>query len=135
MEKLTIVVKSHFDAAHHLTKETEYNEKCLQNHGHRFYYKIYLKGDVSSNTDMVVDFGEIKDKIISRIDSYYDHKDLNLLIPNPTAERLAIDMADYIRGIILLKGFPIELVKLSLSETPSSSVIWQAKDYPLEVEE
>ena len=73
-----------FAAAHFLTK---YHGKCERLHGHNYILRISVKGPVAEN-GMVIDFvllkKLVKEKIIDRI----DHRNINDILENPTAERL-----------------------------------------------
>jgi 6-pyruvoyltetrahydropterin/6-carboxytetrahydropterin synthase len=75
-----------FDSAHYLT---DYYGKCEQMHGHTYWLKVTVEGKVQEN-GMVIDFALIKQIVKNRILNKLDHKTLNDIIPNPSAERIAI---------------------------------------------
>ena len=71
-------------ASHHLV--LDYDSKCTKPHGHNWRITIYCKSKDLNKNGMVVDFGEIK----QRIKRVIDHQDLNEVLPfNPTAENIA----------------------------------------------
>ena len=78
-----------FEAAHKLPNVAE-GHKCGRLHGHSFYVRIYIKGEVDAHTGWVMDFSELKQyfqPIYDRLDHYY----LNDIegLENPTSEVLA----------------------------------------------
>ena len=74
-----------FDAAHFLPN---YKGKCHNLHGHSFSVDISLEGPVDGKSGMVVDFAWIGECFES-ITEDLDHRLLNDVIPNPTAENIA----------------------------------------------
>ncbi|MBD1576613.1 6-carboxytetrahydropterin synthase QueD [Vibrio sp. S11_S32] len=78
-----------FEAAHHLPNVPA-GHKCGRLHGHSFFVRLYVKGEVDATTGWVIDFGDIKQifaPIYERLDHYY----LNDIegLENPTSEVLA----------------------------------------------
>ncbi|MDN3716561.1 6-carboxytetrahydropterin synthase QueD [Vibrio breoganii] len=78
-----------FEAAHKLPNVPE-GHKCGRLHGHSFLVRLYLTGEVDSNTGWILDFGDVKaafKPIYDRLDHYY----LNDIpgLENPTSEVLA----------------------------------------------
>jgi 6-pyruvoyltetrahydropterin/6-carboxytetrahydropterin synthase len=78
-----------FEAAHLLPNVPE-GHKCGRLHGHTFYVRLYIEGEVGSETGWVMDFADIKaafKPIYDRLDHYY----LNDIpgLENPTSENLA----------------------------------------------
>lgn len=76
-----------FDSAHFLPN---YVGKCKQIHGHTYTLEVIIKGEVNPDTGMVVDFAQIKHLVQSKVIEVLDHKLLNDVIPNPTAENIAL---------------------------------------------
>ena len=110
---MKVIKKFTFDAAHHLPN---YNGKCKQLHGHTYHLEVIVEGTVNPDTGMIVDFSLLKHIVISKALDYLDHKLLNDVIPNPTAENTAVWIHDkiskHIGGVITLR----------LWETPDSYV-------------
>lgn len=111
-----------FDAAHNLT---QYHGKCEKLHGHTYKLSIILEGKPDSE-GMIIDFCEIsfiiKQKIISRL----DHSYINDILPQPTAENIAIWIWNEI-----YKDFERENCRLSeirVWETATSCVILTRDD-------
>ena len=78
-------------AAHHLPN---YKGKCANVHGHSWKVEVDIEGSIKKGTGMVVDFSTIKD-IINKL----DHKDLNTIIPNPTAENITMYILNAIHDL------------------------------------
>lgn len=78
-----------FEAAHRLPNVPE-DHKCARLHGHTFYVRIYVAGEIDEQMGWVMDFADIKasfDPVYRRLDHYY----LNDIpgLENPTSEVLA----------------------------------------------
>lgn len=103
-EKVAVYRKEHFNAAHRLYRpdwsEARNNEvfgKCNNNnfHGHNYELIIKLVGEVDPETGYVIDLKLLSDLVKKEILNRFDHKNLNLDVPefaklNPTAENIAI---------------------------------------------
>ena len=78
-----------FEAAHRLPNVPE-GHKCARLHGHSFYVRLYVRGDVGETTGWVMDFGDLK-KHFKPIYDQLDHYYLNDIpgLENPTSENLA----------------------------------------------
>jgi len=100
-------------AAHHLP---DYKGKCSNVHGHSWRIEVDIDGSVDPNTGMLVDFSKIKD-IINEL----DHKDLNDIIPNPTAEHIVCYILNRMRDEIPLKMSDEAQVKVWESATSWAS--------------
>ncbi len=63
-----------------------YESKCARKHGHNWLTTIYCRTfDPLGPDGMVIDFTEIKKRVSDKL----DHRDLNEIIPQPTAENIA----------------------------------------------
>ena len=86
MRKMFISKDFKFDAAHNLV---HYHGKCEKLHGHTYRLRVVLEGTPDSE-GMIIDFIElkqiVKDKVISRLDHAY----INDIIPQPSAENIAV---------------------------------------------
>lgn len=110
---MKLVKKFTFDAAHHLPN---YRGKCKQLHGHTYHLEVIVNRTVNPDTGMIMDFAELKHMVTSMALDYLDHRLLNDVIPNPTAENIVVWIRDKI-------GKHIEGdVTLRLWETPDSYV-------------
>lgn len=119
-----------FDAAHKLEnknmsleKNKEVYGKCSNIHGHTYKLIVSVCGDVDE-TDMVVNFSELKESIDACVISVFDHSLLNdlecLKGKNPTAEHLAEIIWGMIDEMLKEKNSGLELKKIELYETPTS---------------
>ena len=73
-----------FEAAHWLPGHTG---KCNALHGHTWTVEVELKGDVDSNTGMVIDFHYVSREVENALNSF-DHTTINKQISNPTCENI-----------------------------------------------
>ena len=77
-----------FDAAHFLPK---HDGKCRNLHGHTYHVEVVFEGPLCEEgpqQGMILDFGKVSDAW-KRMEPQYDHRLLNDLFPNPTAEVIA----------------------------------------------
>ncbi|KQB41422.1 6-pyruvoyl tetrahydrobiopterin synthase [Flavobacterium sp. L1I52] len=133
--KVTISRKAHFNAAHRLYRKDwtfEQNDavfgKCNNPnfHGHNYELVVSVTGAVDPETGFVMDAKILADIIKIEIEDAFDHKNLNLDVPefenlNPTAENIAIVIWNKIRKRIESK-FELEVV---LYETPRNFVTYK----------
>jgi 6-pyruvoyltetrahydropterin/6-carboxytetrahydropterin synthase len=88
---MRLVKKFHFDAAHFLPN---YVGKCKQMHGHTYYLEVSILGNVNPDAGMIMDFCELERIVKIKVLDYLDHKTLNDVIKNPTAENTIIWIKD-----------------------------------------
>lgn len=106
-----------FDAAHRLLN---YDGPCANLHGHTYKLQIILSGPVQKN-GMVINFVDLKKIVTGRVISKLDHKFINKIIKQSTAENITI----WIWGQ-LDKHLP--LYEIRLWETPTSFVVYRGPD-------
>jgi 6-pyruvoyltetrahydropterin/6-carboxytetrahydropterin synthase len=126
--KTAITRKMHFNAAHRLYNKEwsdENNEdvfgKCNNPyyHGHNYELEIKVIGQINPLTGFVVDVKELKRIVNEKVIDQFDHKNLNVEVPdfqslNPTVENIAKIIYDKI-----LPELSEELeLKITLYETP-----------------
>ncbi|MBQ7216902.1 MAG: 6-carboxytetrahydropterin synthase QueD [Synergistaceae bacterium] len=75
-----------FDAAHNLV---HYHGKCEKLHGHTYRLRVVLEGQPDSE-GMIIDFIELKQIVKDRVISRLDHAYINDIIPQPSAENIAL---------------------------------------------
>lgn len=114
--ELTVTKIFHFDAAHHLPS---YKGKCEQIHGHTYRVEVSVQGEIGEE-GMVMDFGDLKTIVNQRAVSRLDHTDLNAIIPQPSAEQIAIWIWNQIEDEIQRYG--VRLFEVKVFETPTSFV-------------
>ena len=130
--RVTVSRKAHFNAAHRLyvkSWDEKKNEtvfgKCSNEyyHGHNYELIVNVTGDVDPVTGMVMDLKDLKDLIKAEVEDAFDHKNLNIQVPEfedliPSAENIAI--------VIYNKLFPHldkeKTLEIILYETPRNFV-------------
>ena len=102
--KVTVSRKAHFNAAHRLYRKDwsmEKNDlvfgKCNNPnfHGHNYELIVSVAGEIDTETGFVMDVKILSDLIKEHIEEAFDHKNLNVDVPdffdlNPTAENIAV---------------------------------------------
>jgi 6-pyruvoyltetrahydropterin/6-carboxytetrahydropterin synthase len=101
-----------FEAAHRLAW---HSGKCRNLHGHSYRLDVSVEGPLDAN-GVVLDFDVLQDVVRSNVINVWDHRDLNEVLDNPTAELLAQRAWD------LLTGTGLDLAALRLWETTDSWV-------------
>jgi 6-pyruvoyltetrahydropterin/6-carboxytetrahydropterin synthase len=137
MTDISCTRRIEFDAAHRVM---EHESKCKHLHGHRYAVEATFTAPDLDRLGRVVDFGVIKEKLGSWIDTHWDHttilyeKDRPLgdavvaktgqtifyLAKNPTAE----NMAEYLLKLCeeLFRGMDVTCTRIRLYETPNCYV-------------
>ena len=142
--KIRITKEFDFEAAHALDG---YNGKCKDIHGHSYHLEVTYLGipkpeKTISDCGMVVDFGEIKQIIKTKVLPLFDHrlilrkdtrfkeiKSINerirLVDYQPTCENMLIEIIEILKknepkGTTIVKGF--------LRETANSYAQWNIED-------
>ncbi len=135
--KVTVSRKAHFNAAHRLYRKDwsfEKNDsvfgKCNNEnfHGHNYELIVSVTGEINPETGYVMDIKDLKDLIFVEIEEKFDHKNLNVDVPefkdlNPTAENIAVVIWNKLRPHIE-KSKDLEVV---LYETPRNFVSYKGE--------
>jgi len=80
-----IRVKEDFSAAHRIFQRN----KCENLHGHNWEVEVCLKAEKLNKDGMIVDFREVKERLIKVLENL-DHKYLNEVLSfSPTSENIA----------------------------------------------
>tara|TARA_R110002012_G_C11675852_1_gene613656 strand:- start:14161 stop:14568 length:408 start_codon:yes stop_codon:yes gene_type:complete len=109
--KVKVSRKAHFNAAHRLYRPDWSFEKndavfglCNNPnfHGHNYELIVSVTGEIDKETGFVIDVKVLKDLIKSEVENAFDHKNLNVEVPefktlNPTAENIAVVIWDKLR--------------------------------------
>jgi len=96
--------KAEFSSAHYYWNDAwsqAENErvfgKCANRngHGHNYMLEVTVSGEVDATSGFVVDLKELKDTLEREVVSVYDHRHLNLEVPEfatviPTTENMAV---------------------------------------------
>lgn len=135
--KVTVSRKAHFNAAHRLYRK-DWNDaqntavfgKCNNPnyHGHNYNLIVSVTGEIDVETGYVIDIKTLKDIIKVEVEDAFDHKNLNLEVPefkdlNPTAENIAVVIYDKIKPRV---GSHLEL-EVTLYETARNFVKYSGK--------
>lgn len=130
--KVTVSRKAHFNAAHRLyRKDWDFKKndavfgKCNNPnfHGHNYELIASVTGEIDKETGYVIDMKVLKDIIKSEVEEAFDHKNLNLEVPefqdlNPTAENIVVVIYNKMKAKL-----PLNLdLKVTLYETPRNFV-------------
>lgn len=132
--KITVHRKAHFNAAHRLFRKEWSDEKNLQvfgkcsnpnYHGHNYELIVSVTGEPDPETGFVMDLKQLKDLIFEEVEQAFDHKNLNLEVPefqdlNPTAENISVVIWNKLRKKIK----PEHELEVTLYETPRNFVTY-----------
>ena len=104
--------KAEFSAAHYYWNDAWSPEenarvfgKCANRngHGHNYTLEVTIAGEVDPVTGFVVDLKELKEILEREVVSVYDHRHLNLEVPEfatriPTTENITVSIWDRLNG-------------------------------------
>lgn len=107
-----------FEAAHRLP---QHPGKCRELHGHSYKLTVEVDRPVDAASGMAIDFGDLKRLVREAVVARLDHRYLNDVIDNPTAERIAVWIWNQLRPV--LDG----LTEIELHETSRCSVIYRGE--------
>jgi len=135
--KVTVSRKAHFNAAHRLyrkdwsdTQNESVFGKCSNPnfHGHNYELIVSVTGSIDPVTGYVMDMKVLKDYIKSEVEDSFDHKNLNLEVPEffdtiPTAENIVIVIYNKLKKILTVD----QSMEVVLYETPRNFVAYSEK--------
>ena len=133
--RVTVSRKAHFNAAHRLyrkdwtmEKNQEVFGKCNNPnfHGHNYDLIVSVTGEVDQETGYVIDTKILSDLIKLHIEEAFDHKNLNIDVPEfkdliPSAEHIAFVIWNKLRKVIALD----KELEITLYETPRNFVTYR----------
>nr|YP_002048940.1 6-pyruvoyl-tetrahydropterin synthase-like protein [Paulinella chromatophora]ACB42730.1 6-pyruvoyl-tetrahydropterin synthase-like protein [Paulinella chromatophora] len=133
--EVCLSIRTHFSAAHRLARidlSQDQNEniygKCarIHGHGHNYFLEITVRGNMNTRTGMVCDLAKfhklVQDIIVEPFDHTFLNKDiLHFSTCVPTAENIALHIADLLKSPILDLG--VDLYKVHLQESPNNAAI------------
>jgi 6-pyruvoyltetrahydropterin/6-carboxytetrahydropterin synthase len=114
--RMRLDVEFYFAAAHRLPR---YEGPCFRLHGHNYRFFVTVEGDVDPKSGMIADFGEIKRLVQEHVLARVDHRNLNDVLENPTAENIARWIWEVLEAA--LPG----LAEVRLFEIPDSCVTYR----------
>lgn len=135
-QRVAVIRREHFNAAHRLYKEQWSDEENLATfgkcslphyHGHNYELEIKLVGEIDPVTGFVMDLKILSDLVNEKILEKFDHRNLNLDTEefrnlNPTAENIAVVIHELLRPHIKKE---LDLF-IRLYETPRNFVEYPA---------
>tara|TARA_B110000305_G_scaffold20683_1_gene19029 strand:+ start:2142 stop:2555 length:414 start_codon:yes stop_codon:yes gene_type:complete len=135
--RVTVSRKAHFNAAHRLyrkdwtdAKNDSVFGKCSNPnfHGHNYELIVSVTGPIDPDTGYVMDMKILKDYIKSEVEDAFDHKNLNLEVPEffdtiPTAENIVVVIYNKLKKILSVD----QSMEVVLYETPRNFVTYSEK--------
>jgi len=113
-----IRIEIEFAAAHHLPRHPGV---CRRPHGHNYRLLVCVKRPVDSGSGMVMDFAELERLVWENAVGRLDHRDLNEILANPTAENIVVWIWERLAPVI--PG----LSRLELWETSRYSAVYEGE--------
>jgi len=107
-----------FEAAHRLPRHPG---KCRDLHGHSYELLVSVDRGVDPQSGLAIDFSDLKAVVRRVVVDRLDHKYVNDLLDNPTAENMAVWIWNELRPE--LPG----LIEIELHETRSCSVVYRGE--------
>lgn len=118
---MILIKEFEFDSAHFLPK---YHGKCENLHGHT--YKMVVKLEGTPDTEgMIMDFIMLKNLVKEKIINKLDHALINDIIPQPSAENIAVWTWEQL--VNDLHKDNCRLYEVEVWETKTSGVIYNGK--------
>lgn len=118
-----ILKEFEFDAAHYLPN---YHGKCEKLHGHTYKLVVKLEGRPDAE-GMIMDFLVIKRIVTDRVLSVLDHACLNDVLPQPSAENIALWVWSQLENE--LRRDNVRLSAVEVWETKTSGVVYQGEQH------
>lgn len=135
--KVTVNRKAHFNAAHRLHRKDWDDDrnsrvfgKCSNPnyHGHNYELTVSVTGEINPETGFVMDLKDLKELIYQKIELAFDHKNLNVEVPefqdlNPTAENISVVIWQKLKAELE----PHLDLEVTLYETPRNFVTYRGE--------
>jgi 6-pyruvoyltetrahydropterin/6-carboxytetrahydropterin synthase len=118
---MLLIKEFEFDSAHFLPK---YHGKCEALHGHTYKLVVKLDG-VPDAEGMIMDFTLLKKVVKEKVVDILDHACLNDIVPQPSAENLAVWVWEQL-GDLLTKD-NCRLFEVEIWETKTSGVVYRGE--------
>ena len=99
--------------------------KCSRPHGHSYRVEVAVTGPLQGAgpaQGMVVDFDELSAIVKPRVVERLDHSSLNDVLPNPTAEHIALWIWDELAPVLP------QLFEVVVWETQTACAVVRAED-------
>ena len=135
--RVTVSRKAHFNAAHRLYRKDWTDKKndsvfgkCSNPnfHGHNYELIVSVTGPIDPDTGYVMDMKILKDYIKSEVEDAFDHKNLNVEVPEffdtiPTAENIVVVIYNKLKKILSVD----QSMEVVLYETTRNFVTYSEK--------
>lgn len=134
--RISVFRKAHFNAAHRLHNPNWSDEKNKEiyglcnnpnYHGHNYELEVKVTGEVNPDTGYLIDLKVLSDIIKNHIERKFDHKNLNLDIPE--FKDMIVSTENFcflIHSIMKEQLDPAFDVRIRLYETPRNYVEYPA---------
>lgn len=117
--RVSVIRKAHFNAAHRMFRQDWSEEKNTEvfglcanplYHGHNYDLEVKVTGEIDPETGMLIDLKDLKSLILTEVEDHFDHKNINLEVPEftivdatgrsliPTAENIAVVIYNRLRA-------------------------------------
>jgi len=115
-----LIVRRRFDfeAAHELPGHPG---ACRNLHGHSYKLVVSVEREINPGSGMAIDFADLKQLVRREVLDRVDHRLLNELLDNPTAEMIAVWIWERLE-----KALP-GLAEIELHETGNCSVVYRGE--------
>jgi 6-pyruvoyltetrahydropterin/6-carboxytetrahydropterin synthase len=113
-----------FDAAHRLPN---YDGHCANLHGHQWTLEVEVWGPVQEDSGMVLDFMVLKKMVYALVIDALDHRYLNEIYSNPTAELMLVNIAEHLKNGLNGRYPEVILRRVRLYESPGSFAEWNGE--------
>ena len=134
--RISVFRKAHFNAAHrlHNPKWSEEKNKEVYGlcnnpnyHGHNYELEVRVSGEVNPETGYLIDLKVLSDIIKKHVEDKFDHKNLNLDIPEFKDEIVSTENFCYLIYQIMKNQLdPAFDLRIRLYETPRNYVEYPA---------
>ncbi len=135
-----LTIRTHFAAAHRLARpelSPEQNDaiygKCARphGHGHNYLLDVTVRGPIDPRTGMVCDLAALQQLVEELVVEPFDHTFLNKDVAHfattvPTAENIALHIADLLSAPIAATGAALHKVRLQESPNNAAEVFAEA---------
>ncbi|HMG14919.1 MAG TPA: 6-carboxytetrahydropterin synthase [Saprospiraceae bacterium] len=134
--RISVFRTAHFNAAHRLFNKNWSQEEntvvfgiCSSPnfHGHNYELEVKVTGELNEESGMLIDLKKLKTIISEHVETKFDHKNLNMDLPEfqnliPTAENICITIWNILRNQLDLSLD----ITVRLYETPRNFVEYPA---------
>ncbi len=140
---LTCTRRLEWDAMHRIPR---HESKCAAFHGHRYAAEITCHAEALDDRGRVIDFGVVKERVGTWIDTHWDHTAILMegdpdpavagiaasnaahgrpvywMAAPPTAENVAAELAVHAQRLLADTG--VRVIRIRVWETPNGSAEW-----------